>query len=76
MPKGRSNHSRIRRLSDLTLDPHNANLGTTRGREALAHSLRELGAGRAVVIDRRGHIIAEGNARVSPPARSVAVGSR
>jgi DNA modification methylase len=45
-------------LADLTPDPHNANLGTARGRDALAHSLRELGPGRAVLIDRHGTIIA------------------
>jgi len=45
-------------LSDLTPDPQNANRGTDRGREALARSLREYGAGRAVLIDRRGAVIA------------------
>src|SRR6516162_5587546 len=45
-------------LSDLTADPHNANRGTDRGRDALARSLREYGAGRAVLIDRRGRVIA------------------
>jgi DNA modification methylase len=46
------------RLTDLTTDPKNANLGTERGRDALARSLREYGAGRAVLIDRHGRIIA------------------
>src|SRR5438309_241763 len=45
-------------LSDLMADPHNANRGTDRGRDALARSLREYGAGRAVLIDRRGRVIA------------------
>ena len=45
-------------LADLTADPHNANRGTDRGRDALARSLREYGAGRAVLIDRRGRVIA------------------
>src|SRR5215475_8525353 len=45
-------------LSDLKADPQNANRGTDRGREALARSLREYGAGRAVLIDRRGSVIA------------------
>jgi DNA modification methylase len=45
-------------LVDLTTDPNNANRGTERGREALARSFREYGAGRAIVIDRHGTIIA------------------
>ena len=47
-----------RNLGDLTPDPHNANRGTDRGRAALERSLREYGAGRAVLIDRQGRIIA------------------
>jgi DNA methylase len=39
-------------------DPQNANLGTSRGRHALERSLREYGAGRAVLIDRHGTVIA------------------
>ena len=50
--------TRIRDLADLTPDPHNANRGTDRGREALERSLREYGAGRAVLIDRHGRVIA------------------
>jgi hypothetical protein len=46
------------RLTDLTPDPNNANRGTDRGRDALARSLRDYGAGRAVLIDRHGRIIA------------------
>jgi DNA modification methylase len=46
------------RLTDLKPDPHNANRGTDRGRAALADSLRESGAGRSIVIDRHGQIIA------------------
>jgi len=45
------------RLTDLIPDPKNANRGTDRGRAALARSLREYGAGRAVLIDRQGRII-------------------
>ena len=47
-----------RHLADLIPDPQNTNRGTARGREALARSLREYGAGRAVLIDRDGRIIA------------------
>jgi hypothetical protein len=43
---------------DLTVDPHNANRGTDRGRAALTRSLRDYGPGRSVLIDRHGTIIA------------------
>ena len=42
----------------LTPDPMNANRGTDRDRAALAQSLQAYGAGRAVLIDRHGVIIA------------------
>jgi hypothetical protein len=61
---------RIRALADLIPDRLNANRGTPRGLEALDHSLRELGAGRAIVVDRRGRIIA-GN---KTAARALALG--
>jgi DNA modification methylase len=58
----------IRHLDDLKSDPLNANRGTDRGRVALEHSLREFGAGRAVLIDRHGSIIA-GNKTVEQAKR-------
>ena len=48
----------IRTLDDMRLDARNANRGTARGRDALARSLREYGAGRAIVLDRHGTILA------------------
>ena len=54
----------MRTLSDLTSDPRNANRGTPRGREALRHSLHAFSAGRAVLIDRHGVVIA-GNKTVA-----------
>lgn len=57
-----------RQLNSVTLDPHNANRGTERGRQALARSLREYGAGRAVLIDRQGRVIA-GNKTVEQAKR-------
>src|SRR5262245_59288710 len=51
-------------LDELTLDSHNPNVGTDRGRIALARSLEAYGAGRAVLIDRHGQIIA-GNKTVA-----------
>lgn len=46
------------KLSDLIPDASNANKGTERGRYALEASLRKYGAGRSILIDRNGRIIA------------------
>jgi DNA modification methylase len=43
---------------DLTLDPTNANRGTERGRETVARSLEECGAGQSILADRNGTVIA------------------
>jgi len=59
---------RPRQLLDLQPDPHNSNRGTDRGRAALERSLRDYGAGRAVLIDRHGRIIA-GNKTVEQAKR-------
>ena len=56
------------RIVDLVSDPRNANKGTARGRDALAQSLRTYGAGRAVLIDRHGCVIA-GNKTVEEAKR-------
>jgi hypothetical protein len=45
-------------LTDLQSDLQNANRGNARGRSLLAESLRTNGAGRSVVVDRDGRIIA------------------
>lgn len=42
----------------LTFDQRNANRGTRRGRALLEHSLQEYGAGRSVLADRNGALIA------------------
>jgi hypothetical protein len=42
----------------LTLDEQNANLGTDRGRGALATSLKDYGPGRSILIDKDGKVIA------------------
>ena len=60
--------SAFRELADLIPDPQNANKGTTRGSDALERSLREFGAGRAVLIDSQGRIIA-GNKTVEQAKR-------
>ena len=48
-------------LTDLTPDDRNANAGTERGRAMVEESLRRFGAGRSILVDRSGNIIA-GNA--------------
>lgn len=48
----------ITTIADLVPDNRNANKGTKRGRDLLETSLRELGAGRSVLADREGRLIA------------------
>lgn len=48
----------IKKLGDLRPDTGNANKGTPRGRGMVEASLREVGAGRSIVADREGRIIA------------------
>ncbi len=43
---------------ELTLDPANANRGTDRGRSTVTESLEECGAGRSILADKNGMIIA------------------
>lgn len=43
---------------ELKFDRQNANAGTDRGRELLDQSLKELGAGRSILIDKDGNVIA------------------
>ena len=50
--------TRTGKLSELTPDHSNANRGTERGRYALEASLRKYGAGRSILVDRLGRIIA------------------
>lgn len=46
------------KLSELRQDPKNANVGTFRGRTAVEVSLSECGAGRSIVTDKNGVILA------------------
>lgn len=48
----------ITRVADLVPDPRNANKGTERGSGMLEASLREFGAGRSLLVDRHGVVIA------------------
>ncbi len=45
-------------LSDLSPDLRNANLGTERGHAMLERSLQETGAGRSILVDKHGKVIA------------------
>lgn len=45
-------------LSELVADRKNARRRTRRGQELIQHSLKEFGAGRSILIDRNGQIIA------------------
>jgi hypothetical protein len=57
----------ISKLSDLTPDARNANKGTERGNSRIERSLRQYGAGRSILIDKKGRIIA-GNKTVENAA--------
>jgi len=48
----------IKGVADLRPDATNANKGTQRGRGMVEASLREVGAGRSILADREGRIIA------------------
>lgn len=45
-------------MTNITPDQHNANNGTKRGKDLLRKSLKELGAGRSILLDKDGNIIA------------------
>ncbi|MCR4375698.1 MAG: DNA modification methylase [Acidobacteria bacterium] len=57
----------LRTLADLTTDRKNANKHTERGVGMLEYSLRTYGAGRSILVDRDGHVIA-GNATLERAA--------
>jgi len=48
----------IRQLADLRPDPSNPNRGNARGRQLLATSLKTCGAGRSIVADKQGTVVA------------------
>jgi DNA modification methylase len=45
-------------MMTLKPDQHNANRGTKRGKDLLKRSLQELGAGRSILVDKDGQVIA------------------
>lgn len=48
----------IENISDLTPDPRNVNLGTEQGAKVIEESLSAYGAGRSILADRNGVVIA------------------
>ncbi len=49
---------KIMKIAELIPDKRNANKGTKRGADAVAKSLRDYGAGRSVLVDRNGNVLA------------------
>jgi len=49
---------RIKTIADLTPDPNNSNMGTQRGAALLAKSIETLGAGRSILADKHGVVLA------------------
>ena len=50
--------AKVDKIESLTPDQRNANRGTARGRSVLEKSLRDLGAGRSILVDKNGAVIA------------------
>ena len=46
------------KIGALVFDPRNANKGTARGRKMLGKSLKAHGAGRSILVDKHGNVIA------------------
>jgi hypothetical protein len=51
---------RLEKLADVTLDPRNANAHTQRGSSLMETSIREVGFGDSIVVDRDGVVISGG----------------
>jgi site-specific DNA-methyltransferase (adenine-specific) len=56
---------RSAKLSSLKQDPQNANRGTPRGQDLLERSIREYGAGRSIVLDKHGVILAGNKTQIN-----------
>jgi hypothetical protein len=57
------------KIADVIPDRRNARKATKRSNEAVADSLKEFGAGRSILLDAQGHIIA-GNTTVTCPRKT------
>jgi hypothetical protein len=65
-----------RKLADLTPDRKNANKGTPRGSQMIEDSFRQYGAGRSILIDKNGLIIAGNKSAPGMWTSSSPAGSR
>lgn len=71
-------HTPLDSIDDLTPDSKNANKGTERGTGTVERSLRNCGAGRSIVVDKHGNVIAgnktlEGFAAMADPEQIIVV---
>ena len=51
-------------VDELIPDNHNFNKGSEQGQELMERSFKEMGAGRSILIDRNGHIIAGNKSQI------------
>ena len=58
VPEEEQDVGEIKKIEDLTPDPDNVNKGTERGLAMLEDSLRKYGAGRSILVDKDGVVIA------------------
>lgn len=56
--KNKPEINKISTINDLIQDPNNPNRGTERGANMLEASLREYGAGRSILVDKHGVVVA------------------
>src|SRR5687767_15136053 len=54
----KNSHKQLKTIRDLSPDNRNANKGTPRGLQMVEDSLRTYGAGRSILADKQGRIIA------------------
>ncbi len=58
-------------IETLVQDDHNFNKGTEAGRELMERSFKQLGAGRSILIDKDGHIIAGNKSQLAAMAAGI-----
>ena len=58
-------------IDTLVQDDHNFNKGTEAGRELMERSFKQLGAGRSILIDKDGHIIAGNKSQLAAMAAGI-----
>lgn len=51
------------KITDFQPDKENANAGTQQGRRVLDHSIRQLGLGRSILVDKHGNVISGNKAQ-------------